>query len=280
MVLGEKVLHKNLERQLRRCGLDSACLPEDQEQWEAFLSRVAHAYVDSEHERYLLERSLEVSSGEMESLYESLRERSASEIESERNRLRAVIDCVGAGLCMLDQAGRITAINPEATTILGWTNADAIGSSVTEWTEWSRVDFTDLVSQGQACRDEDAVFRARSGVAVPVSYVLSPVLQDGQPTGAVLVFSDMTDIRRAAEQLSKARDEALEGARVKSEFLANMSHEIRTPMNGVLGMANILLDTELDPEQEELVRTLESCSNSLLGACATVQKNLSGEIFG
>jgi PAS domain S-box-containing protein len=69
---------------------------------------------------------------------------------------------------------------------------------------------------------------------------------------------------QAKESLEAARDAALQAALMKSEFLANMSHEIRTPMNGVLGMLDILKDSKLPPEQQNLVETAANSAEALL----------------
>ncbi|RIZ69899.1 MAG: response regulator [Methylococcales bacterium] len=69
---------------------------------------------------------------------------------------------------------------------------------------------------------------------------------------------------RAKVVLEQARDQAMQAAVAKSEFLANMSHEIRTPMNGVLGMLDILRDTDMSPGQTELVETAYASAEALL----------------
>ncbi len=86
---------------------------------------------------------------------------------------------------------------------------------------------------------------------------------DGEPC-SVTFSSDISELKRVQHELIAAREAALAASRAKSEFLSSMSHEIRTPMNAILGMADLLAETELTPEQRRFTSTMTSNGNALL----------------
>ncbi len=103
----------------------------------------------------------------------------------------------------------------------------------------------------------------KNGEVVYVEVSVAKIEHNGRP--ATLIFvRDVTDRKETEKKLERAMRDAELANKSKSEFLANMSHEIRTPLNGVMGILNLLLSTNLEKEQLELIETGLRSSESLL----------------
>jgi diguanylate cyclase (GGDEF)-like protein/PAS domain S-box-containing protein len=124
-------LHALLARQLRRLDIDPGRAV-DPAQLGALLERVTRTYEAADQDRYLIERSLEVSSREMGHLYEELRHSSERALASQRDQLRSILDSAAEGIVTTDEHGRVETFNRAAEEMFGWTAAQIDGHDVSE----------------------------------------------------------------------------------------------------------------------------------------------------
>ena len=186
-------------------------------------------------------------------------------------KYRGIFDNAAEGIYQTSLSGSLVTANPALARMFGYDSPDQMISSVTDVGRQlyadpdQRAEFIRLVREEGRVSDFEVVGRRKAGSDVWLSMSGHPLRDEsGEVVGIEGTVVDISDQKRAEAQMIRARELAEEASRAKSEFLANMSHEIRTPMNGIIGMSELLLDTELTPEQQEYARTVHGSGETLL----------------
>jgi signal transduction histidine kinase/CheY-like chemotaxis protein len=185
-------------------------------------------------------------------------------------RLREAIDALPEGIVFLDAEGRYVMWNRRYAEIYE-RSADLFREGVK---------LEDTLRIGIARGDyPQAVGREEAWLAERLDLLKNPGVRHEQQLangrwimieerltqagGIIGLRVDITDMKAQAQKLEDALEEARAAGRAKDDFLANMSHEIRTPLNGVIGLADVLSRTPLDPGQKDLLRTLSASAQDL-----------------
>jgi two-component system sensor histidine kinase/response regulator len=193
----------------------------------------------------------------------------ARDLQASADQLRLLTDAAPIGIFQTDAQNRFVYTNPRWTEITGIPPEEAVGR---EWGATIGAKTREGVSVELADTDVDPTEPSqRVEISIPGSaprivVATSKAIPDGAGgiAGWVGTLADVTAEAGTEAALSDARDKATEASRLKSDFLANMSHEIRTPMNGVIGMTDLLLETDLDVRQREYAQTVRNSGEALL----------------
>ncbi len=203
-----------------------------------------------------------------------LAERYAALVQSERRsaeseaKLRRIFESTSDAIVIFSLVdGRTIEVNNEFTRVTGYTREDALNAPHGKLPVWGnkelgRLFFRELETNG-ILRNLEAQIRNRDGTLAPFLLSGSTVELDGELC-AITIARDIAALKRTQDELTAAREQVLIASRAKSEFLSSMSHEIRTPMNAVLGMAEVLSETNLDADQLRYLETMRFNGSTLL----------------
>ena len=211
-------------------------------------------------------------------------------------RLRATIESAPIGMVMVDRQGIIVLVNAEAERLFGYERDELLGQSVEclvpprfrEAHSQLRSGFLAAPQARRMGAGRDLFAVRKDGSELPVEVGLSPIETDdglfilaalADITRRVRAESELRELNERLEQcvaartaqaelraaqLQQAKEAAEAASRAKSTFLANMSHEIRTPLNAVIGLTELVLQTDLTAEQREYLGMVGESGHSLL----------------
>ncbi|HEY2343812.1 MAG TPA: PAS domain S-box protein, partial [Chthoniobacteraceae bacterium] len=197
--------------------------------------------------------------------------RTEQELRAAEEKYRSIFENSVEGIFQTTPEGRYLNANPALAQIYGYESPDLLISKVSNIAKQlyinpnRRQEFIALMEKNGELAEFESEIRRKDGSTIWISEH-ARVVKDAH--GKVLYYEgtvmDITERREAEATITRARDAALESARLKSEFLANMSHEIRTPMNGIIGMTGLLLDTQLNAKQHDFAQTIATSADGLL----------------
>src|SRR5881409_420067 len=196
-----------------------------------------------------------------------LLESSTQELARQHAYLDALIASTPVAIAVLDNQRTVRSVNPAFVTLFGYSATEVTGASIDGL----------IVPESLRSESGDLEARARAGEIVRVEVerrrkdgrhiqvrLSAAAVKAAAEGGLVALYEDISDRKAAEQAMRAARDLAERVARARSAFLANMSHEMRTPMNAVLGFVELVLDTELAPEQRRALELVRSSSEELL----------------
>ncbi|BCH28350.1 hybrid sensor histidine kinase/response regulator [Mesorhizobium sp. L-8-10] len=186
------------------------------------------------------------------------------ELQESEERFRGLIDALGDLVVHRDRDGRIVYANQVFADLVGRAPQELAGLTLVDLGIDVGVVPDAAFAEGECLSSTDVAIRAGGDVRWFSWIELSVRDEADNSVSHRAIARDITDRKRAEAALINARERAEFANQAKSRFLATVSHEIRTPMNGIMGMAKLLADTRLTPEQRTYVGAVSTSAGALI----------------
>jgi two-component system, sensor histidine kinase and response regulator len=181
--------------------------------------------------------------------------------------LNALVENSPLAIMVVDQQRIVRFCNGAFEEMFQYSKPEILGKPVD-----ALLGIEEVLEEGSAAlrsqRQVQAVLGAermrRDGTMIDVEIHDTPLIVSGEVRGSLVLYQDISARKRVERAMQHAKEQAEAASRAKSEFLANMSHEIRTPINGIMGMTELVLDTQLDSEQREYLQMAKVSADALL----------------
>jgi len=191
--------------------------------------------------------------------------------ERAEEKFKALLESSSEAIIFVNRDGRIVVVNSQAEKLFGYSRMDLLNQSVemllperlrAKHPGQRKGFFEDPNVRSMAAGMELYALR-KDGSEIPVEISLNLLhTEEGILVSTVII--DISQRKHFEQQLREAKEAAEAASEAKSKFLATMSHEIRTPMNGIIGMTELVLDTDLNIEQRESLGLVRLSAESLL----------------
>src|SRR5438105_7061429 len=195
-----------------------------------------------------------------------------TELRDSEERFRGTFENAAVGIAQTHPSGRFLRLNEKFCSIVGYTREELLQKTFQDITHPDDVAIgvsaLAALLRGQSPSMEHEKRYVRKDGSPVWGELFISLQRDaaGEPAYAIAVIQDISERKRMEAELRQAKESAEAANRAKDDFLANVSHEIRTPMNAILGMTELVLDTPLEENQRQGLKTVKSAADNLLSS--------------